>query len=143
MITATERSARAMSRVERVAYLKSSGWQRLSAIGSQTWIDPQTGATFTLASAVRVAIEDENPLTDAPMLRAVFELHSAFNRAGWGGGEQPQVCDGCHATVDRIVERGHFGSCERRGRHQHPRHLEIKDCIEWRLYAEDLKEARR
>ena len=136
-LSRNEQIARAMTRVERAAYLAARGWERLSP--GSLWIDPQTGNRFALGAAVRVALDDENPPTDAPTERAQVELDWAWAVTyGRPFRESPVVCDGCHATVERIAERGHFGSCDRRGRHLHPRHIAIADCIEWRLYLEDL-----
>ena len=51
----TEQRARAMSKRERVDYLKAHGWQRLgSRREAQTWIrPPEAWRFFTLAAAIR------------------------------------------------------------------------------------------
>jgi hypothetical protein len=139
MLTNAERAARAMSKRERIAFVKAAGWELLSSLGSQSWIDPQTGGTYTLAMAVRVAIEDANPPTDTPTLRAGFELQTALGRMRFGD-EPPMVCDGCHATADRIAKRGHYGHCDRGGMHGHVRGMEIKNCPEWIAHLHLLNE---
>jgi hypothetical protein len=67
-VTEVETTVRAMSRAERVAYLRAAGWHRLSARGSQCWLAPgwqrQRGHVtpgpdrtfYTLAAAIRKAV---------------------------------------------------------------------------------------
>jgi hypothetical protein len=65
----TEATVRAMTRVERVAYLHAAGWHRLSSRGSQCWLAPgwqrhprgyvEPGPDrgfYTLAAAIREAL---------------------------------------------------------------------------------------
>jgi hypothetical protein len=55
-----EQSVRAMSKRERVDYLKAHGWQRLGYRGSQTWIRPaESWRFFTLAAAIRNELDSE------------------------------------------------------------------------------------
>jgi hypothetical protein len=130
-LTPTETAARAMSKPDRVAYLKAHGWERMSSSGSQTWIDPETGHTYTLALAVRVALDDECPPAAGPPLRATWQLRAAA-AVNYG---TAAVCDGCHATPKRIQERGHFGGCTSPGTHEHSGRLAIVDCPHWWTYA--------
>jgi hypothetical protein len=70
----TEATVRAMTRPERVAYLRAHGWYRLSARGSQSWLAPgwrrhaagyvEPGGDrgfYSLAAAIRAAIEADHP----------------------------------------------------------------------------------
>lgn len=53
VLTCTEQTARAMSKPERVAYLKAKGWTRTDSAGSQAWRDPGETGSWTLAAATR------------------------------------------------------------------------------------------
>jgi hypothetical protein len=68
-MTGVEAAVRAMTRAERVAYLRAAGWRRLSHRGSQCWLAPgwrrhpdgyfEPGPDrgfYTLAAAVRTAV---------------------------------------------------------------------------------------
>ncbi len=57
----TEQLVRAMSKRERVGYLKAHGWQRLGYHGAQSWISPAgpSWAFYTLAAAIRNALDYE------------------------------------------------------------------------------------
>jgi hypothetical protein len=64
----TESTVRAMTKPERVEYLRARGWHRLSARGSQCWLAPgwrlERGeivpgadkAFYSLAAAIRTAV---------------------------------------------------------------------------------------
>lgn len=55
-----ETTVRAMTRAEKVAYLKAHGWHRISWRGSQTWQPPgDPPAVYTLAAAIRTALQQE------------------------------------------------------------------------------------
>jgi hypothetical protein len=56
----TQQRAQAMTKRERVDYLKAHGWHRFSSRGSQTWIwRAESRRFFTLAAAIRVQLEME------------------------------------------------------------------------------------
>jgi hypothetical protein len=72
-----EVAVRAMTRAQRVAYLRAAGWHRLSSHGSQTWLAPgwhrhprghvepgQDRGFYTLAAAIRMAIGAAQSTTD-------------------------------------------------------------------------------
>ena len=51
-----ERRVRAMTKAEKVAYLRAAGWHRRSAHASQSWRDPDPASPYvawTLAAAIR------------------------------------------------------------------------------------------
>lgn len=56
---AVEQRARGMSKSQRVAYLKDHHWHRLGARDAQTWRAPDAPGLWTLAAAVRLALERE------------------------------------------------------------------------------------
>jgi hypothetical protein len=60
-----ESTVRAMTKTERRDYLRSHGWTRLSARGSETWFHPTHDQPegdrgfYTLAAAIRTAVVEE------------------------------------------------------------------------------------
>lgn len=55
-LTEVERTARAMSRLDRVAYLRQCGWVRKSTRGSQSWESPDGSECLSMGIAVRAAL---------------------------------------------------------------------------------------
>lgn len=118
-----------MDKRERVAFLRARGWRRTDADGSQTWWDPQNAGLYTLALAVRVALEDDaSPIGCSP--RRPQRVLDARKSSPF----EPQslmVCDGCHAPIERIAEEGHFGTCGTPARHQHHVSQPVEECLWW------------
>ena len=129
----TERAARAMFKRERIEYLQARGWTRIDAEGSRTWEDTQGAGRCTLALALRIALEDENPPTDRPTKRAQVELEHAAAQAPVG--THTFACVGCHATEQRLAQHGHIGGCAQELRHLHRTGVPIEHCESWFIYG--------